>query len=175
MKKLPPYKGDVYRGVSLEKNKHAYEFLSTLKPGDVIKSVGFLSTSEDSSTARNFSLYGAETHPVFFKIKSKTGRSITELSSFEEKEDEVLFPPNVNFKVTKIDFGVPNIYIDLEEVDEEPTKIPIKNMDASSLRNALLRKDLSLEQRMNIKSLPQTTLDKIIQKIIEKHGPYFVI
>jgi len=175
LEKLPDYKETVYRGMNLRYDKYVYTFLNSLKQGDVIKSKGFLSTTKDFDTANGFAGLTKETS-VVFEISSKHGKDISKYTSFHGgDEQEVLFKPDSNFQVESVIKGQP-LVIKLTEVRREPNKIPIKDMSPLGLKKALLRKkDLKEDELMFIESLSDSVLKRIIKKIINKHGPYYVI
>lgn len=91
--KLPDYQGRVYRGVDLSKydlNRYSEAFQNNI----LITESFFISTSESQLASRMFG------RNVQFQIISKTGKSIREITKFEEKE--VLFKYNISFEILDI-------------------------------------------------------------------------
>lgn len=95
--KLPPHLGEVTRQASL--NKDVYE---RYKPGMIVEERGFTSTS----SKKNWSWASGSTQ---YHIQSKTGRSISHLSS-HSSEQEVLFKSGTRFRVTKTEGK--NVYME---------------------------------------------------------------
>ncbi|MEV2220422.1 ADP-ribosyltransferase [Nocardia vinacea] len=94
LSKLPNYEGRVFRGTDLPQS-----VLDKYKPGEVVTEDAFTSTSSASSTA-----FPGNTQ---FTIISKTGKDVSAYSSTEAAgivENEVLFPPGVNFQVVSKTF-----------------------------------------------------------------------
>jgi hypothetical protein len=96
LNKLPPYKGTVSRKAAL-----LAKDLKRYQPGDTIIESGFTSTTFDRYDPTELVTPMRGSNPklnsVIFKIKSKTGKSIQELTRYNE--NEVLFPPGTKFKV----------------------------------------------------------------------------
>lgn len=103
LQKLEPYRGKVYRGVSLSP-----DLLARYRVGAVVTEPGFLSTSKNENL-------GLTKRPVRFVIQSKRGRSI---ESFSERahEDEVLFVPFSRFRVTEVRDGGATTVIEMQEL-----------------------------------------------------------
>jgi ADP-ribosyltransferase exoenzyme len=103
--KLPPYQGEVYRGVI----SMTPEQLARYVPGSIVTEAGFTSTSSSPDIAMGFQ------GSVKYKIKSKTGRDIS-TESESSYEDEVLFDAGTKFRVEQVttDRGVTTI--EMEEV-----------------------------------------------------------
>lgn len=87
LNKLPPYKGEVYRGQEIYGDERA-----AIYPGRVLHTKTFFSTSKEGGFSGN----------IRFVIQSLTGRFIRELSS-HPSENEVLFAPNRNFLVEHVE------------------------------------------------------------------------
>ncbi|MEK7255136.1 MAG: ADP-ribosyltransferase domain-containing protein [Bacteroidota bacterium] len=113
LSKLPDYKNIVYRGTALAKHvieryKRACELHETL-----IES-GFVSASKSRSVAEMFSRGS-----VLFRIISKTGKAIEELSFHgtqnPQNEQEVLFRSKTRFKVLGVKEENSKFFITLEE------------------------------------------------------------
>jgi fido (protein-threonine AMPylation protein) len=128
---LPPYKGWVYSGAGLSEqdfsdlrqhfaqNKEFTYFFSTSR-----------SQKEASRFLKNQIKKEKDRVPVLFSIKSKTGKNISQLSVFPS-EQEILFPPGTQFRVTSITRLVdewthgekPFWKIGLEEVEQKSDEI----------------------------------------------------
>ena len=102
LSKLPDHKGEVFRGVDKKMN---------FEVGAVVKDGGFSSSSPNKDIATiNFS------GGTLFKIKSKTGKNITDMSRFRS-ESEVLFKSGTGFKVTgKSEDKSGRIVYEMEEI-----------------------------------------------------------
>jgi ADP-ribosyltransferase exoenzyme len=93
LSKLLDYQGRVYRGVDLSKHdlkRYLYAFENNL----LITESFFISTSESQLASRMFG------RNVQFQIISRTGKSIAEITKFEERE--VLFRYNITFEILDI-------------------------------------------------------------------------
>ncbi len=97
--KLPSYNNDVYRGISFPNMEEAINFIKNIKVGQTITELGFTSTSIKQGVALEF--LRTNKAGFLFKIKSKNGKWIGELSDFQE-ELEVLFKSGSIFKVKKM-------------------------------------------------------------------------
>lgn len=82
----PTYEGIVYRGIDV---KLKYE------EGSIVRFSSFLSTSKERQIAENF---GTAT---LYIIRSRTGFDVSKISMFDH-EKEVLFPMNIQFRITKV-------------------------------------------------------------------------
>ncbi len=93
---LPAYKGYVYRH-----DKIFAGFKEINEVGGVTTDMALLSTSREANTLRK--IHGSPDPDVLVVIKSKTGRFIKPVSTFntasDQDENEVLFKPGVSFKV----------------------------------------------------------------------------
>jgi len=87
--KLTKFEGNVYRGIAIDDDK-VEEFLEKTKKGSIYFTPTFTSTTKEESVIQKF------VGNVKIEIESKTGRDI---SGFNEKEKEVLFKNNVQFRV----------------------------------------------------------------------------
>jgi hypothetical protein len=100
--KLPDYVGDVKRGTDLPEN-----VLAIYQPGNIVSDPAFLSTSKKTEYSG----------PHRLLIHSKTGKDISTFSNFGS-EDEVLFRPDVKFRVIKRTTTSDHVIeIELDEVD----------------------------------------------------------
>lgn len=91
LKRLPPFFGKVYRGV------RNYKHSNIFKQGDVFFLRGFISTSQDEGTARQF----AGSTGTVFEIDCISGRDISFLSELPQ-EQEVLIPVLASFITNSI-------------------------------------------------------------------------
>ena len=92
LSKLKSYEGEVYRTINDVGGKIAAKY----KPGKIMRQKDFLSTSR-STDASIFS-YARTTGSTRFKIKSKAGKSVEQISNFKS-EREILFKAGTKFKV----------------------------------------------------------------------------
>lgn len=129
---LPPYKGWVFSGAGLSNE----EFAAIREQFGKNKEFPyFLSTSKEKSEAAEFiRKQDLKKDPnrtvVLFSIKSKSGRDISAQSVFP-REKEVLFQPEIPFRVTSITRVVdekvlgkkPFWKIELEEQEDKPVEI----------------------------------------------------
>lgn len=106
LKKLPSYKGVVYRGTNLKENV-LDKYRKAYKSKKSIVEQQFLSTSKSVSMAFQGN--------VQFIINSKKGKSIKHLSGFIN-EDEVLFNVKSKFKINKILEQDGKVKIFMEEI-----------------------------------------------------------
>lgn len=92
--KLPKFKGELYRGMSLPSNID--KLLEEWQKGNAIKMDSFTSTSIDNKVSKSFGDF-----QIKLISKGKNGADISSLSGLEE-EKEVLFKSGTNFKVKSI-------------------------------------------------------------------------
>lgn len=105
LKKLPIYKGIVYRGETMSMKKLQERFLDHI--GEVVSDKGFVSSSRYMDTPMKFiSHVGVpQSHKrIIFEIQSKNGRNISKISEFNgifnpENQHEVLFDKRTKFLV----------------------------------------------------------------------------
>jgi SPP1 gp7 family putative phage head morphogenesis protein len=93
LSKMPKFRGEVARGVSLSGDK-LEQLLSSYTPGNIIEEHAFLSSSAGSQAA-----FGGN---VKISIRSKTGVDVSSFSQYPG-EREVLFMPGSTFRVDKIE------------------------------------------------------------------------
>ncbi|QIS18925.1 ADP-ribosyltransferase domain-containing protein [Nocardia terpenica] len=86
LKKLPAYKGPVFRGTNLPADA-----LTQYQPGKTITEKAFTNTSKIEK--------GVNSGTVRFHIMSETGRDVSKYSK-TPWEQQVVFPPGTRFKVT---------------------------------------------------------------------------
>ena len=100
LEKLPPYVGEVSRGVDLPES-----IAVDIKRGGVFEDQGFLSTSFEEPFSGDF----------HFTIQSRTGRDIAAHSAYEI-EAEVLFRPGTRFAITDVTIIDGVHYVDMREI-----------------------------------------------------------
>ena len=106
LKKLPIYKGIVYRGETISMKKLQERFLDHI--GEVVSDKGFVSSSRYMDTPMKFiSHVGVpQSHKrIIFEIQSKNGRNISKISEFNgifnpENQHEILFDKGTKFWVS---------------------------------------------------------------------------
>jgi hypothetical protein len=105
LKKMPKYKGNVTRSISISREDIDY-FLKDYKEGNIIEYKAYTSSTIGD-------VYNPDAR-VQITIKSKNGRDITK---YNNDEQEILFIRNSKFKVLKVD-NSDDFYvrIDIEEV-----------------------------------------------------------
>jgi hypothetical protein len=99
LRSLPDYKGETYRGTSLDNS-----LIAKMKVGGTYSDKGFLSTSSDPKIADAFNggNAGVGKTAVLFTIDGKHGKDISKASSYDD-EKEILFNPNSKFKITSME------------------------------------------------------------------------
>ncbi|MCS3430345.1 ADP-ribosyltransferase [Klebsiella sp. BIGb0407] len=125
LKKIPPYKGVVYRGTTLTNQQ-----FNSLKKDQLVTSKAFLSCSKNKEVATRFSTPFINTRrPVIYEFNiKKSGHSI---EKYTEKfyEEEVLIENNQYFKIREINSKT----IILDEMDSallsDAEKAIAKNID----------------------------------------------
>ena len=114
MKKLPNYKGTVFRGATIKR-----PLLEKLNIGDILHEKAFLSTSTNPAIAQNFGssqLYEGVSNAQF-KIELKSAGRAINAYTFKPDEAEVLAKPNTYFRVDAIEKISPQKnYIMLREI-----------------------------------------------------------
>lgn len=104
LKKLPPHKGTVTRGLMI-KPEFMKAFLDEHEPGKEIQYTAFTSTTHGTSFGGN----------VMLHIKNKTGVNIAHMSQAPD-EDEVLIPAGARFRVLKVRKVGQETHIEMEEI-----------------------------------------------------------
>jgi len=118
--KMPKFKGDIYRGKDFESPEKAEAFLNKLKTSDYQLPAlsSFSSTPKIADNfARSRSKMGMKGRvPIVFVVEgNKSGASIRSLSE-KTKEDEVLVPKNVRYRLKKAAYQKDGIwYVPLAE------------------------------------------------------------
>ena len=98
LRSLPDYKGETYRGTSLDNS-----LIAKMKVGGTYSDKGFLSTSSSPGTADSFGGYNSTGKTaVLFTIQGKHGKDISSASKFSD-EKEILFNPSSKFKITSME------------------------------------------------------------------------
>lgn len=121
--KMPIYDGTAYRGLRLNKTQ-LRDWLATSGKGGEKTLNGFTSASELRDVADKFTLRGnpkSNETAVILKIKSKNGRSISDISEFngifaEHNQREILFDRGSQFKVVRSYVENGRIFFDLEQL-----------------------------------------------------------
>lgn len=169
LSKLPAYTKTCWRGSDLD--EVTMNFLVALKPGDIMYSKAFLSTSSDA--------YNAFSSPsIKFEIQSKTGRDVSALSS-HPGEKEILFTPDTRFRISESIFNPNenNFTVKMEEIlpGEDREKTPVNfnikkgEMNPEDIRKFLLNNPkLTPAQREKIMKLSPEELKKVIIAIFSK-------
>ena len=111
LKKLPDHRGEVLRYT----NHMDADLLARYQPEATIYELGFTSTSKGSEK-RLSDLEQSASAKVIWKIQSKHGKHIKDLSA-NPKEDEVLFAPGTAFRVTRRENQDGKVVIHMTEVD----------------------------------------------------------
>ena len=111
---LPSFKGTTYRGLTYDPE---------LEVGGLFKDRAFMSTSENYSTAESFSERGMDVQQrTIFTIEGESGRDVSKIPGVIASEREVLFQPEVSFKVINAFTDDKNIkHYTLREVSDELT------------------------------------------------------
>lgn len=105
LKKMPNYRGKVYRGTELTQEQLNHY----TQVGSIVTENSFLSTSKDPNISRTFE------KNAWFIIKSKTGKDMENIS-VNPYEKEVIFLPYTKFRVVEVINHYGEIRIRLEEV-----------------------------------------------------------
>ena len=115
---LPTHVGKVFRGMNVLLNRNIYA------PGNQITWQAFSSSTKNQTKTINFVnlLSGRKLSGSLFVIDSITGKDIRHFSAYPS-EEEVLFPPNSQFKVEKILASEPEkktllIYLDAYDMTD---------------------------------------------------------
>ena len=98
--KLPPYTGEVSRGVDLPASVAV-----KIEEGTEFADPGFLSTSLEEPFEGDF----------HFNIRSKTGRDIAAHSTYDI-EAEVFFMPGTRFEITNVEVIDSIHYVEMKEI-----------------------------------------------------------
>lgn len=165
LRKLPAYKGTVYRGTELD--DASILTIMTMKPGDLIYMKAFTSTSLLKEKASGFST------DVLFEIKSLTGRQVSHISEYPE-ENEVVLSPDTRYEISEISYKDQTIHVQLRELrqTESKTKMPVnirnkRKMNPEEMRKFLLSNPkLTQKQRERIMRLNPDQLLKVIVAIL---------
>lgn len=116
LNKLPDYKGSVYRGVKIPRDRQA-EFLAKLQSGDV-SDKGFMSSSKSMKIAKTFA---EGDDGVIIKIKSKKGKDIskwsTSMDALDVDEKEVVIMPGSKFRYAGVHKSKGTLVVSMEEIE----------------------------------------------------------
>jgi hypothetical protein len=119
LENLPDFQGITYRGIRVD-DLSAIEL--RYKPGMIITEKAFTSSSELKAVAEKFAglvpdlrTIHDKRSSVLFKIRSKTGKAISNYSGGYGRQKEVLFAPNSSFLVLDFVELDDHIIIELEE------------------------------------------------------------
>jgi len=130
LEQLPPWKGEVYRRVSVPiANIHSF------KKGSVIQWRGFSCCSENWKTVMPETTESKQKGGIIFIIKTRSGRQISQLSNSPE-DSEVILLPGTTFRITNwyiaepIALGQPNIRESAYMLTDEALQKAIKKGDA---------------------------------------------
>ena len=140
LRRLPPFRGTVYRGINVRIAESYYS------PGSIITWDALSSSSDDATVARSFLGEAAEPVGTLFVINSISGRSIKTFSSLPE-ENEVLFPAGAQFRVVR------RVEVGLRNLLEAALRVSLLCVDVIELQEVVLRTQdqltsaLSLDQR----------------------------
>ena len=121
--KAPIYNGTVYRGMIIKRKEFERTF-----GGDMVQQNRFISSSRDINVAFDFATRDQNRMKrneiqVFFKIQSKSGRDISEISEFNGKfvpgkqnQQEVLFMSNTAFRIDKKEYSGNVVWVNISEI-----------------------------------------------------------
>ena len=110
LKKLPNYEGVVFRSTQIGDEKL---FASLLREGSIVSDKDFLSASRSHKIEDVFSSRLEE--GVFMAIRSRTGKSVEEVSNLSTTQKEIVFKPGTRFifeAVQKRPDGSHIVYLD---------------------------------------------------------------
>lgn len=133
LKRMSPYDGKVYRGLSFNKikdNEKFDYFLKNLKIGNVMDMGGISSWSSSKKVATGYAdlndhITGKDYNSIVFTVSNnKTGIGMQHISKFGSIEGEVTYPSDSKWKITNIktknkdSFGYDKqiIFVELEEL-----------------------------------------------------------
>ena len=149
MKKLPNYKGTVYRGSSIKN-----QLLDKLQVGDVLHEKAFLSTSTIPNVARDFAkgkVYEGVSAAQFKIDLNSSGRAINAYT-FKHYEAEVLAKPDTYFLVEDIKrYSNEKNHIKLKEI-KKPRNYLRANPD-THLYDSFSGEEIALKNRAFITCL----------------------
>ena len=117
IKKAPPYKGEIFRGLGFKTETELENFFSGLDrdSGYLLEAMSSFTTNR--KVLEDYATESAQPYTVALSVlDNKSGVSIRAISTFYE-EEEILTPKGALYKVKKIDKkeGTNNYYITLEE------------------------------------------------------------
>jgi len=115
VKKLPSYKGKVYRGYhDFFMKKGRINFYKALEEGAIFEDNSWMSSSLDPAVPDKFGIGKADT---IFEINAKNAKVIQPYSSQSKKAEwEVMFKRGTKFKITKIERRGKQLYVTMDEV-----------------------------------------------------------
>ncbi|WP_281837472.1 RHS repeat-associated core domain-containing protein [Propionigenium maris] len=126
LRKETPIRDPLYRGAHINKKSKLYNEIRSYTVGDIVSNRGFLSTSLQEETAKNFaspesasaSCFSKQDKGIMFQIESSTGVNISLLKDrgHQQGENEVLFAPDTLFEITNIQKSKDYTRIKIKEV-----------------------------------------------------------
>ena len=108
LNKQPNYEGTLYRVAHLTKKE-----VNKLVEGLIIRENAFMSTTKDIKLALNRLNTHNEDIPVFYEIRSYEGKECS--FTYIQSEQEVIFRPYTQFRVTSVEHQEKGIFVKLEE------------------------------------------------------------
>ncbi|MDD3019481.1 MAG: ADP-ribosyltransferase domain-containing protein [Alphaproteobacteria bacterium] len=126
LEKLPTYQGTVYRGMVIKRTE--FERVFGCDVGSVVRQNRFVSSSKDMNVAFDFATRDKgklkrTDIQVFFKIESKNGREIGDISEFngifapdKQNQKEVTFTNNTPFRIDKKEYSGNVVWVTLTEL-----------------------------------------------------------
>ncbi|AUI87377.1 hypothetical protein BS333_05690 [Vibrio azureus] len=149
MKKLPNYKGTVFRGASIKN-----VLLDKLKVGDILHEKAFLSTSTLPSVARDFAqgkVYEGVSAAQYKIDLNSSGRAINAYT-FKHYEAEILAKPDTYFLVEDIKkYSAEKNYIKLKEL-KKPSSY-IRENSESHIYDSFSGEEVTLKSRIHLSCL----------------------
>jgi len=177
IEKSQKFDGQVYRGMYLKDES----FIKSLKAGGSVDLGGFSSWSSDKKHSMNFTDRSDAKYGIIFKMKNKSGASITHLSKdFNEKEVLVSGKSKLVVKsIVENSKGKKNLYeIELEESIMKSLGHLVGDVMDLVVKGAKEVKQISLQDKWKIdsemfadsqsKQFSEDLIAKIVQRVKEK-------
>jgi hypothetical protein len=124
VKSSTPFKGEIYRGISLESTEEALEWAKGDKDGILDNQNAHASWTSNWDKAREFAVDNAfdeTSQPIIIKTINKSGASIKNLSTFDT-EDEVVVIKDTRHRVKKVVYEDGVLIVETEEVSPNKEK-----------------------------------------------------
>jgi hypothetical protein len=173
VKSSTPFKGEIYRGISLESTEEALEWAKGDKDGILDNQNAHASWTSNWDKAREFAVDNAfdeTSQPIIIKTINKSGASIKNLSTFDT-EDEVVVIKDTRHRVKKVVYEDGVLIVETEEVSPgKEKKMPEPSPEITKTQKESEKKATEAISKAKTENPPVSTpeLKPEPQKVVPK-------